>query len=320
VIEAIQRLIEPAIGGDPMCGLKWCRTTPAKIATHLQQAGIQVGASTVRRLLTQLLGVSLRVNHKKVESGIRNPPKPKERDDQFLYIDDQRQSFARQGLPTISVDTKKKDLIGNFKNAGRAWKKEPTPVYDHDFPSDAVGRMVPYGIYDTQANHGFVCVGNSAETPAFAVDAIERWWLEEGSARYAEATELLILADCGGANGHRSRVWKYRLQKQLCDVYDLTVTVCHYPPGASKWNPIEHRVFSEISKNWAGEPLMSFQAALHYMRTTKTDTGLQVEARYIRAKYETGEKVPQPEMNALYLKRHDTLPAWNYTLAPAAEM
>ena len=214
------------------------------------------------------------------------------------------------------VDTKKKDLIGNFKNNGRAWNKEPTPVYDHDFPSDAVGRMVPYGIYDTQANHGFVCVGNSAETPAFAVESIERWWLEEGCARYAEATELLILADCGGANGHRARVWKYRLQKQLCDVYGLTVTVCHYPPGASKWNPIEHRLFSEISKNWAGLPLVNFQTALHYIRTTTTDAGLQVEARYIRKKYEKGEQVTQDEMDALCLTSHDTLPTWNYTLTP----
>ena len=141
--------------------------------------------------------------------------------------------------------------------------------------------------------------------------------MEEGCARYPEATEVLILADCGGSNSNRSRVWKYRIQKQLCDVYELTVTVCHYPPGASKWNPIEHRLFSEISKNWAGEPLVSFQTALHYLRTTKTKSGLAVEARFLRAKYQTGEKVPQAEMDALSLTRHDTLPEWNYTLAPA---
>ncbi len=301
-----------------MGGWKWCRTTPAKIADALGQVEIQVSASTVRRLLKKLLGYSLRVNHKKVESGHRNPPKPKERDLQFQYISNLREAFARRGQPSISVDTKKKDLIGNFRNGGRAWKAKPIPVYDHDFPSDAVGRMAPYGIYDTQANHGFVCVGTSADTPAFAVDSIERWWLERGYARYLQAIELLILADGGGANGHRSRVWKYRLQKQLCDVYGLTVTVCHYPPGASKWNPIEHRLFSEISKNWAGEPLLSFRTALQFIRTTKTDSGLQVEARYIRKKYETGEKVPQAEMDALCLTYHDTLPAWNYTLAPCS--
>ena len=316
MIQVIQRLIEPAIGGDPMCGLKWCRTTPAKIAAHLQQAGIQVGASTVRRLLTQLMGVSLRVNHKKVESGIRNPPKPKERDDQFLYIDDQRESFARQGLPTISVDTKKKDLIGNFKNGGQAWKKEPTPVYDHDFPSDAVGRMVPYGIYDTQTNHGFVYVGNSAETPAFAVDAIERWWLEEGCACYWKATELLILADGGGANGHRSRMWKYRLQKQLWDVYGLTVTVCHYPPGASKWNPIEHRLFSEISKNWAGRPLDSLETMLNYIQTTTTRGGLEVRTYLDSKKYAKGMKISVTQMKELSLETGGDLERWNYTFSP----
>jgi len=309
-------LIAPDTGGNPMGGLKWCRTTPAKVASVLRVTGIQVGASTVRRLLKDL-DYSLRVNDKKVESGHRNPPKPKERDRQFHRIGDLRESFAGRGLPSISVDGKKKDLIGNFQNGGRTWCQEPTPVFDHDFPSDAVGRMVPYGIYDTQANHGFVCVGNSAETPAFAVDSIERWWLEEGCARYTEATELLILADCGGANSARSRVWKYRLQRQLCDVYGLTVTVCHYPPGASKWNPIEHRLFSEISKNWAGEPLVSFQTALQFMRTTKTDSGLEVEARFVRAKYELGETVPQPEMDALCLAHYEALPAWNYTLAPS---
>ena len=306
-------------GGDPMRRLKWCRTTPAKIAQELRRVGIQVSASTVRHLLKKL-GYSLRVNHKKVESGIRNPPKPKERDRQFDYIGELRASFADQGNPIISVDTKKKDLIGNFKNGGRAWKKEPTPVYDHDFPSDAVGRMVPFGIYDTQANHGFVCVGTSKETPAFAVDSIDQWWEEEGKQRYPHAAELLILADCGGANSARSRVWKYRMQQQLCDAHGLTVTVCHYPPGASKWNPIEHRLFSEISKNWAGEPLVSFGRALHFIRTTKTESGLRVGARFIRKTYNTGEKVPQAQMDALCLSRHQTLPAWNYTLAPSSKM
>ena len=195
-------------GGDPMGGWKWSRTTPAKIAAALGQVEIQVSASTVRRLLKELLGYSLHVNHKKVESGNRNPPKAKDRDCQFQYLSDLREAFVRRGQPSISVDTKKKELIGNFKNGGRAWKAKPIPVYDHDFPSDAVGRMAPYGIYDTQANHGFVCVVTSADTPAFAVDSIERWWLEEGCARYPQAAELLIQADCGGANGNRSRVWK----------------------------------------------------------------------------------------------------------------
>lgn len=295
---------------------KWSRRTPAKIARELDRRGIQVGATTVARLLKKLLGYSLRVNHKKVESGVRNPPDPKERDQQFHYIDDPRTSFARRGAPSISVDTKKKDLIGNFKNNGRAWKKEALAVNDPDYPSDAEGRMVPFGIFDPLANAGLVCVGDSADTPAFAVDSIERWWREQGCQRYPQATDLLILADCGGATGPRSRVWLHHLQRQLCDPYGLTVTVCHYPPGASKWNPIEHRMFSEISKTWAGEPLVSFRTALHFIRTTTTDAGLRVEARRIRKQYQTGETIPQEDLDALCLCRHETLPAWNYTLYP----
>ncbi len=295
---------------------KWSRRTPDKVARQLGRLGIQVSATTVARLLKRLMGYSLRVNHKKVESGVRNPPDPKQRDQQFHYIDQQRASFARRGHPTISVDTKKKDLIGNFKNNGSAWKKEAIPVNDHDYPSDAQGRMVPFGIYDPQANDGFVCVGDAADTPAFAVDSIERWWQEVGTQRYPQATDLLILADGGAANGPRSRVWHHQLQRQLCDPYGLTVTVCHYPPGASKWNPIEHRLFSEISKNWAGEPLVSFRKALHFIRTTKTDSGLRVQARRVRKKYQTGQTVPQADIDARSLCRHETLPAWNYTHYP----
>jgi len=307
--------MEHDTGGDPITGLKWSRRTTVKVAKALRKVGIEVGSKTVGRLLKKL-GFSLRVNHKRIESGNRNPPKPKERDRQFNYIGAMRESFARRGEPIISVDTKKKELIGNFKNGGRSWEKEAIPVYDHDFPSDAAGRVVPYGIYDTQANRGLVCVGSSAETPAFAVDSIVRWWKEEGQNRYPRATKLLILADCGGANSARSRVWKYRIQKQLCDAYRLTVSVCHYPPGASKWNPIEHRLFSEISKNWAGKPLVSFHTALRYIRTTNTSSGLRVLARLINKKYEKGERVSQAEMNFLRLSRPKSSPMWNYTLSP----
>jgi len=300
-----------------MRGLKWCRKTPVKVAQELQRIGIQISATTAARLLKELLGYSLRVNHKKVESGIRNPPEPKERDRQFHYIGDLRESFAHRRDPVISVDTKKKDLIGNFKNGGRAWRKEPELVYDKDFPSDARGRMAPYGIYDTQANTGFVCVGASAETPAFAVDAIDRWWKHEGRNRYPRARKLLILADCGGANASRSRVWKYRLQKQLCDVHGLTVTVCHYPPGSSKWNPIEHRLFSQISANWAGKPLRTFRTALNCIRGTTTTTGLRVQARMNSKTYQKGEKVSDADMATLRLTRHDAQPDWNYTISPA---
>jgi hypothetical protein len=305
-----------ATGGDPMGSPKWSRRTPEKITQQLDHLGIQVSATTVARLLRELMGYSLRVNHKKVESGVRTPPDPQERDQQFHYIDQQRATFARQGDPIISIDTKKKELIGNFKRNGQAWKKEAVPVNDHDYPSDAEGRMVPFGIYDTQANDGWVCVGDSADTPAFAVDSIEGWWLEVGAQHYPQATDLLILADGGPANGPRSRLWHYQLQRQLCDPYGLTVTVCHFPPGASKWNPIEHRLFSEISKNWAGEPLVSFRTALHFIRTTTTEAGLRVQARRVRKKYKTGVKVAQKDIDALALCRHNTLPQWNYTLYP----
>lgn len=313
----IERLMAHENGGDPMRSLKWCRKTPEKVAKELHRIGIKVSGSTVARILIKLLGYSLRVNHKKVESGHKNPPKPKERDLQFQIIGRGRKSFARQGYPIISVDTKKKEYIGNFKNSGAAWEKEPEAVLDHDFPSDAKCRIVPYGIYDTQMNRGYVFIGTSSETPAFAVDAIERWWKEEGQLCYQGKKMLLILADCGGGNGSRSRVFKYRIQKQLCDVYGLTVKICHYPPGASKWNPIEHRLFSAITKNWEGKPLRTLKTALNYIRTIRTKSGLKARAVWVRKKYKTGEKVSQTDMDAIKISRSKVLPDWNYTIQPA---
>lgn len=306
--------MEHETAGDPITGLKWTRKTTEKIATELRNFGIQVCANTVGRLLKSMR-YSLRVNHKRVESGNKNPPKPKDRNRQFEYIADMREAFAQNGNPIISVDTKKKELIGNFKNNGSTWQKSPIPVNDHDFRSDAVGIAVPYGIYDKQANSGYVCLGQSADTPAFAVDSIEHWWVHEGRKRYPHAAELLILADCGGSNSPRSRVWKYRIQKQLCEGHKLTVTVCHYPPGASKWNPVEHRLFAEISKNWAGWPLTSYQTALNFIRTTRTSTGLRVKALWVSKKYPKGEEVPENKMRNLPLHKHETFPHWNYTLA-----
>lgn len=312
----IQEILKHETAGDPMTGLKWTRKTLEKISDELKKTDIHVSPNTVARLLRNL-GFSLRVNHKKVESGNKNPPKPEERNRQFEHIVEMRESFARKGNPIISVDTKKKELIGNFKNGGKSWQCEPIPVYDHDFRSDAKGIAVPYGIYESQTNSGFVSVGMSAETPAFAVDSIEHWWVHVGQKDYPDAKELLILADCGGANSARSRVFKYRIQKQLCDVRKLTVKVCHYPPGASKYNPIEHRLFSEISKNWQGMPLLTFGIVLNYIRTTKTSHGLKVKARLVRKKYEKGERVSNREMSILSLTRHKKLPAWNYTIKPA---
>jgi len=301
--------------GDPMTGLKWTKKTTQKIADELNSIGIRVSPKTVARLLKQM-GFSLRVNQKKIESGNKNPPDPRIRDQQFQYIRQLRNRYAGEGNPTISVDTKKKELIGNFKNPGRTWEQSATQVKDHDFRSDADGIAVPYGIYDTERNAGAVFLGTTSDTPAFAVDCIETWWTLYGCKQYPQAKELLILADSGGSNSARSRAWKYRLHQKLCKEHDLTVTVCHYPPGASKWNPIEHRLFSEISKNWSAKPLDSFETALKYIRTTKTSSGLNVKARLITKKYAKGEKVPNSEMKQLPLRQYPPLPDWNYTLVP----
>jgi hypothetical protein len=257
------------------------------------------------------------VNHKKLESGNKNPPPRRVRNRQFAYIHRKREEFTSRGNPIISVDTKKKELIGKFKNPGACWERQPQRVNDHDFRSDAIGMAVPYGIYDPGLNRGFVVVGSSRETPAFAVDAITLWWSSCGQRLYPEAKELLILADSGGGNSARARGWKYHLQQELANHYRLKVTVCHYPPGASKWNPIEHRLFSQISKNWEGTPLKSYETVVKYIRTTTTSTGLRVRARLLHKRYERGESISDQEMQQLMLTNHKTLPGWNYTLTPA---
>lgn len=299
-----------------MHGLKWTRKTTRKIARQLRLLGIRIGAKTVGRLLKEM-GFSLRVNQKTLESGNKNPPPRRVRNRQFKYIKQNREQFSSRESPIVSVDTKKKELVGNFKNPGVSWERKPPLVKDHDFRSDAEGMAIPYGIYDTQANLGFVVVGTSRETPAFAVDAIVLWWQGCGRTMYPKKDELLILADCGGGNSARARAWKYHLQHQLCNPYRLTVTVCHYPPGASKWNPIEHHLFSHISSNWAGKPLMSYETVVKYAQTTKTSCGLRVSARLMRKNYNTGEEISHTEMGKLMLIGHKTLPTWNYTLAPS---
>jgi hypothetical protein len=296
--------------GDPVTGLKWTRRTTEKIAEELRNLGIDVSAKTVGRLLKRM-GFSLRVNHKKLSRGC-GP----DRDQQFAYIAEMRESFAKRGRPVVSIDTKKKELIGNFKNGGTTWNREAVLVNDHDFRSDALGIAIPYGIYDVQANHGFLFIGTSHDTSQFAVDNLVKWWLYDGRRRYPNATKLLILADGGGSNGPRTRAWKHALQERLCDTYGLTVTVCHYPTGASKWNPIEHRLFSEISKNWAGRPLDSYETLIKYARSTTTSTALKVRAYLVRKDYRNGVKITDKEMAKLRLRPHDTQPARNYTVSP----
>jgi hypothetical protein len=297
--------------GDPITGVKWSRRTTRKIAAELTALGIAVSKNTVGRLL-KAMDFKLRVNRKQIAS-----TKTPERNQQFLYIGEQRERFANQGLPIISVDAKKTEQVGNFKNAGAKWDRQAVLVKDHDFRSEADGLAIPYGIYDTQANRGAVFVGTSHNTPAFAVDAIAQWWLKEGRQRYPTARELFILADGGGSNGPRCRVWRKALQDTICSPLGLTVTVSHYPPGTSKWNPIEHRLFSQISNNWAGEPLTDIDKILKFIRTTKTESGLTVGAYLMPENYDTGIKISDAEMRQLNLVPHETLGRWNYTVRPA---
>jgi len=240
------------------------------------------------------------------------------RDEQFQYMQGQKQAFLECGWPVIHVDTKKRELIGTFKNPGQVWCRDPHLVNVYDFRSLADGIAIPYGIYDPVRNAGYVCVGTSADTSEFAVDAITWWWRSFGQADYPGAPELLILADGGGSNGYRPRLWKYELQHRVADSLGLSITVCHYPTGASKWNWVEHRLFSAISANWAGEPLTSYTKMLNFLNATTTQQGLVVKATLCETQYQTGLKISDEQMQSLNLHKHDTLPQWNYTIRPSA--
>jgi hypothetical protein len=296
--------------GDPMGGLKWTRRTTRKIAQELNRAGIRVSPRTVACLLKEMK-FSLRVNRKSISWA-----KSKDRNEQFEYIASLREEFAKSGDPIISVDSKKKELIGQFKNPGATWSRESVEVNDHDFRSDAKGIAIPYGVYDTLDNSASVTVGTSFETPKFAVNSVAKWLRYVGRKRYPRSKRMLILADNGGGNGATVHAWKYFLQSEVSDRYGVEVTVAHYPPGASKWNPIEHRVFSRISENWQGRPLDSYQTCLNYIATTRTSTGLIVKAYLDKTVYVKRLKIPKEEMDQLDLVQPETLPKWNYTLKP----
>jgi hypothetical protein len=293
-----------------MSDKKWLNCRLVDIEERLDEPEHRVSQPVISRLLRKH-NYSLRANVKE-QSNKQHP----DRDRQFRYIREQRAKHQSDGHPTLSIDTKKKELIGDFKNPGRIWCQAAEVVDAHDFPSDALGRAVPHGIYDQQHNRGTVYIGQSVDTPTFAVDNIVRWCQTERLAYWPDATHLMIEADCGGSNSYRSRVWKRDLQEKVADQFGLTITVCHYPTGASKWNPIEHRLFSEISKTWAGCPLRSFDDALQYIRDAKTQTGLTVHAYLITETYERGVKVPDKEMRALNVQSHDVCPQWNYTIHP----
>jgi hypothetical protein len=310
LLEDLDRLIDPATRGDPQSPLRWTCKSTYHLAEALQQQGHAISQPTVYRLL-DTLGYSLQSN-RKTEEGADHP----DRDAQFQFIYRQVKRFQRQGQPVISVDTKKKENVGNFAQGGQEWEPQgqPRKVKAHDFRSKGEAKVNPYGVYDPTQDHGWVNVGVSHDTAQFAVASIRGWWRKLGHERYPAAEQLLITADAGGSNGYRTRLWKVELQ-QLADELGLTIQVCHFPPGTSKWNKIEHRLFSFISKNWRGRPLDSLATVVNLISGTKTRTGLSVEASLDYASYQKGIKVSDEEMEQLDLKRDTFHGEWNYRLA-----
>src|SRR6185437_9185763 len=304
---ALLALVEPEERGDPMSPLRWTTKSTRALADELTRQGRKVSADTVGDLLREE-GFSLQGNAKTIE-GTRHP----DRDAQFRYISEQVRAHQGAGDPVVSVDTKKRELVGEFKNAGREWrpKGRPAAVRTHDFPGDSAGSAIPYGVYDVTANAGWVNVGTDHDTAAFAVESIRRWWKAAGSSEYPAARRLLITADAGGSNGYRTRAWKAELAA-LAEQTGLEITVCHFPPGTSKWNKVEHRLFSHITMNWHGRPLTSHDVIIQTIAGTTTRAGLRVRADLDTGAYGTGIKISDAQMDALPLTRGD----WHYTLRP----
>lgn len=315
LVTALLALVEPTRRGDPESPLCWTTLSTRKLAAELTAVGHRVGPDTVARLLHEQ-GFSLQANAKTIEGG-QHP----DRDGQFSYLNDQAGQHLGAGDPVISVDTKKKELVGPYKNGGAEWRPagQPEPVKVHDFIDRELGKANPYGVYDLAADTGWVSVGTDHDTAAFAVATIRRWWQSVGTASYPHASRLLITADGGGSNGYRTRLWKTELAALATDT-GLTITVCHLPPGTSKWNKIEHRLFSHISMNWRGRPLTSHEVIVNSIAATTTRTGLTVHAELDTDTYPTGVKIPDTQMKTLHdsgvLQRHNWHPEWNYSLNP----
>ena len=308
----LDALVEPTALGDPDSPLRWTAKSVRTLSTALQTLGHEVSHNLVAELLHEL-GYSLQGNYKTRE-GAQHP----DRDGQFRYINDQVRRFHRKEHPAVSVDTKKKELVGDFKNRGREWrpKGQPEPVRVHDFLIPANGKAIPYGVYDLQRNEGWVSVGIDHDTASFAVNAIRSWWKRMGRPIYSGASELLITADAGGSNGSRLRLWKWELQK-FANRTGLTVTVCHFPPGTSKWNKIEHRLFSHIAMNWRGKPLVSLAAIVSLIGSTRTEAGLRVRTEIDRGTYPDGIAISEEQMAQIRLRRHRFHGDWNYTIHPS---
>jgi len=314
LVADLEALVDPATRGDPTSPLRWTCKSTLKLAEELHHQGHVITAHTVGKILHQE-GYSLQSN-RKTREGAQHP----DRNAQFEYISARVKAFQRRGAPVISVDAKKKELVGDFKNAGREWspKGRPPQVRVHDFEDEELGKALPYGVYDVGANEGWVSVGVTHDTPAFALATIRMWWLEMGVARYPKAEELLIIADSGGSNSARARLWKVELQR-LADETGLRIAVSHLPPGTSKWNKIEHRMFCHITRNWRGRPLESREVIVNLIGKTTTTKGLHIEARIDTANYPTGFKVSDADMKELSLQREEFHGEWNYMLLPKAE-
>ena len=310
LMSALDELVHPETRGNPMSFLRWTSKSTAKLAEELVRQGFKITDDTVGRILKDL-GYSLQAPAKEKE-GTAHP----DRDAQFRYLNKQVGVSMKAGQPVISVDTKKKELVGEFSNGGREFHPvgEPTRTKTHDFVDKELGRAVPYGVYDLANDEGWVSVGDTADTSSFAVEAIRRWWYSMGQPRFPDATTLLITADAGGSNGHRVKLWKVELAKLAAET-GLAITVCHYPPGTSKWNRIEHKMFSFISMNWRGRPLVSYRTIIELISATTTAKGLTIRAEEDLNYYETGTKVSDEELAAVPLLRHKFHGDWNYTIA-----
>lgn len=311
LLEALDELVHPETRGTPMSLLRWTSKSTAKLAGELARNGFEISPDTVGRLLKRM-GYSLQAPSKQKEGG-----QHADRDAQFQYLNKVAGEFTGAGEPVISVDTKKKELVGDYANGGREWQPvgEPEIVNGHDFPDPDHGKAIPYGIYDVTNNEGWVSVGDVADTGQFAVNAIRTWWTTMGCQRFPDAARLMITADCGGSNAARARLWKRELRR-LADELGLEITVCHYPPGTSKWNKIEHRVFSFITQNWRGKPLVTHQVIVELIASTKTRKGLTVRSALDTRNYPTGRRITDAQMARVNLRPDDFHPEWNYTILP----
>lgn len=310
-VGALERIMEETTAGDPMSHLRWTSKSTSRIAEELTRQGHPVSQRTAYQKLREL-GYSLQANVKNKEGTA-----PAHRDEQFRAINARVQAFLSAGDPVLSIDTKKKEKVGDFKNAGRTWRPQghPREVNTYDFPSLSLGTAIPYGAYDVSRNTGFVNVGTTHDTAEFAVESLRQWWMLVGRQRYPESRQWLLCADSGGSNASRSRAWKYYLQR-LSDQLGIGVSVCHYPPGTSKWNKVEHRLFSFISLNWKGEPLVSYETVVNLIGSTRTKKGLRVKAKLDKKQYDTGKKISDDEMDQLNIKYDQVNPQWNYTIYP----